>query len=82
MSRPRFEAPPFLTYRQAAAKVGRSVLTIKRWRRRGQLEMGWEVRDGQRVRVVREDILLACWRERMKSDPVHQKRLLRDLQAR
>lgn len=39
------------------------------------MPMLWEVRDGQRVRVVREDILLAWWRERLKSDPAHQYRL-------
>lgn len=66
-----------LTYRQAARRVHRSVLTIKRWRRRGQLDMGWDIRGGHRVRVVEETVLLECWRERMKSDPIHQKRLAR-----
>jgi transposase len=68
---------PMLTYREAAKRVGRSVLTIKRWRRKNHLTMGWDVRGGQRVRVVDERVLLACWRERMNSDPIHQKRLLR-----
>lgn len=65
----------WLTYREAAQRVHRSTLTVKRWRRRGQLHMSWEIRNGQRVRVVQEEHLLACWRERMKSDPVHQQRI-------
>lgn len=65
----------YLTYREAARRVRRSVITIKRWRRNGYLSMGWERREGQRVRVVTEDVLLACWRERMRADPIHQQRL-------
>ncbi|KAA0960868.1 hypothetical protein FQ142_08280 [Microbacterium sp. ANT_H45B] len=65
------------TYREAAIATRRSVMTIKRWRRNG-LSMGWEVREGQRVRVVREDVLKAWWRERMKHDPVWQNRLRRE----
>jgi hypothetical protein len=63
-----------LTYREAAARVHRSVRTLWRWRKHG-LEMGWDVRDGQRVRVVREDVLLAYWRARLMADPVHQLRM-------
>lgn len=37
--------------------------------------MEWQKRDGQMVRVVRLDILLAWWRERLNSDPAHQYRL-------
>lgn len=69
-----------LTYREAAARVRRSVLTIKRWRR-GGMPMGWEHRDGQHVRVVDEQILLAWWRERMQAWPPHQyrmRKLMRD----
>lgn len=71
----------FLTYRQAAKRVGRSVRTINRWRR-GGMPMGWETRDGEKVRVVREDILLAWWRDRLDNWPTHQYRMrakLRDL---
>lgn len=63
------------TYREAATRVRRSVLTIKRWRRNGSLQMGWGIRDGQRVRLVTETVLLKCWRERMEADPIHQARL-------
>ncbi|MEU4016193.1 hypothetical protein AB0E56_13120 [Microbacterium sp. NPDC028030] len=64
-----------LTYREAAVRVRRSVLTIKRWRRNGSLVMGWGIREGQRVRLVDEATLLKCWRERMNADPIHQARL-------
>ncbi|SDG22247.1 hypothetical protein SAMN04488590_0231 [Microbacterium sp. 77mftsu3.1] len=37
--------------------------------------MGWEIRDGQRCRVVEKSVLLKWWRERMKNDPAHQYRL-------
>jgi hypothetical protein len=67
---------PLLTYREAAVRVRRSVRTLWRWRKKG-LEMGWGVRDGQRVRLVREDVLLAYWRERMMADPVHLLRIRR-----
>lgn len=70
---------PTLTYREAAKRVGRKRRAIQYWRARG-MPMGWEVRDGQRVRVVEEHVLLAWWRERLKHDPVHQQRL-RKLQA-
>lgn len=63
-----------LTYREAADRVGRSRRTIRHWRHSG-MRMGWEVRDGQRVRVVELDVLLAWWRQRLKNDPVHQQRL-------
>ncbi|MBT2475876.1 hypothetical protein J7E68_15160 [Microbacterium sp. ISL-103] len=52
------------------------MLTIKRWRRNG-LPMGWGIRDGQRVRLVDDDVLRSWWRERMKQDPVWQNRLRR-----
>jgi hypothetical protein len=39
--------------------------------------MEWEKRGDQRVRVVRLDILLAWWRDRLNSDPAHQYRLRR-----
>ncbi|GAA3948026.1 hypothetical protein [Microbacterium soli] len=64
----------YLTYREAAKVTRRSVVTIKRWRRNG-MPMGWEMRDGQRHRVVDERILKTWWRERMTADPVWQARL-------
>lgn len=63
-----------LTYREAARRVDRSVRTLWRWRKQG-MPMGWDVRDGQRVRVVREDVLLAWWRARMVGWPIHQQRM-------
>lgn len=59
------------TYKEAAARVGRSVRSINRWRR-GGMPMTWEIRDGQRVRVVEEAILLKWFRERLESWPAHQ----------
>ncbi len=67
-----------LTYRQAAARVRRSVRTIKRWRRHG-LPM---VFDERGRRVVDEQDLLAWWRARMTADPVHQAKLRRRADAR
>lgn len=69
-----------LTYRQAATRTRRSIRTINRWRKRG-MPMAWDVRGGQRVRVVEERVLLAWWRDRMTADPVHQIRLRRALAA-
>lgn len=65
---------PTLTYREAAKRVRRSTITIKR---RNVLPMTWELRSGQRCRVVEERTLLAWWRDRLKADPVHQARLAR-----
>ncbi|MGF3055627.1 hypothetical protein [Microbacterium sp. YY-01] len=64
----------YLTYREAAKRVRRSVRSINRWRR-GGMPMEWAKRDGQRVRVVREDILLKWWRERLTAWPPHQYRM-------
>ena len=69
---------PELTYRQAARRVHRSIKTIKRWRRNG-MPMGWANVQGQRCRVVDETTLLAWWRGRLKSDPVHQARIRKSL---
>ncbi|MDQ1174187.1 hypothetical protein QE430_002494 [Microbacterium testaceum] len=65
---------PTLTYREAAARVHRSRRSIRRWHLNG-MRMGWEVREGQRVRVVELTVLLAWWRQRLRNDPVHQQRL-------
>jgi hypothetical protein len=61
----------YLTYRDAARRVRRSVRTIKRWRR-GGMAMRF---DEQGCRVVNEQTLLAWWRDRMTADPVHQARI-------
>lgn len=65
--------PRWLTYSQAAERVRSHPETVKRWRRMG---LSFALVDGRRV--VREDALLAFWRERMKADPVHQARIARD----
>jgi len=36
------------------------------------MPMSWGIRNGQRVRLVREDVLLAHFRARLMADPVHQ----------
>lgn len=68
-----------LTYREAARRVHRSMRAIRRWRFNG-MPMSWDIRDGQRCRVVEERALLAWWRQTLRNDPVHQQRL-RTLQA-
>lgn len=65
--------PRFLSYQQAAARTNSHVETIKRWRRMG---LSFALVDGRRV--VRDDALLAFWRERMKADPVHRAVIARD----
>lgn len=62
----------WLTYREAARRVGRSVRTIKRWRRAGmpmRLENGF--------RQVRLDILQTWYRRKLKAWPTHQYRMRR-----
>jgi transposase len=65
---------PTLTYREAAKRTGRAYNTIRHWRRQG-MPMGWETRNGQKVRTVDERVLLKWWRERLKNWPAHQYRL-------
>lgn len=65
-----------LTYREAARLVRRSTRTIKRWRLNG-MPMGWEDRNGQRMRVVDQDVLQAWFRERLDNWPTHQWRMRR-----
>lgn len=61
----------YLTYRQAAKRVHRSVRTINRWRRAG-MPMTF---DAHGYRVVEERVLLAWWRERMTAWPPQQYRI-------
>lgn len=63
----------WLTYRGAADRAGRSVRSIKQWRKDG-MPMGW---DDRGRRIVREDILLAELRRRLDANPAHQYRLRR-----
>lgn len=65
-----FNIPGWLDYRQAARRIGRSENTIKRYRRDG---MQMPLRDGRRM--VREDVLLAWYRDRLQAWPIHQQRL-------
>lgn len=62
------------TYRSAAARVNRSERTIRYWRQWG-MPMEWRLIDGQRARVVREDVLLKHLRLHLAQSPVHQYRL-------
>jgi hypothetical protein len=64
----------WLTLRDAAKRVRSTERTVKRWQAAG-LATEWRDLDGQRVRVVEEDTLLAYWRERMDASPVHQARI-------
>lgn len=66
--------PKQLTYREAAKRTGRAYNTIRHWRRQG-MPMGWEIRNGQKVRTVDEAVLLRWWRQRLKNWPAHQYRL-------
>jgi len=63
-----------LTYREAARLVHRSPRTIRYWRHQG-MEMSWDVRDGQNVRVVEKKVLQAWFRQRCLNWPTHQYRL-------
>lgn len=67
----------WLTYAEAAKRVGRSDRAVKRWRREG-MPMRWQVDEsGQRYRVVELDVLLAWWRDRLTNWPTHQNRMRR-----
>lgn len=62
------------TYRTAARKVHRCERTIRRWRSMG-MPMEWRMIEGQRTRVVREDVLQAWFRQTLVNSPVHQYRM-------
>lgn len=76
----RMGAVKWLTYKAAAKRVRRSERAIRLWGRQG-MPLGWKTIEGQRTRVVREDVLLETWRRKMKADPNHQARLRRLRQA-
>ena len=61
----------WLTYRDAARRVGRSVRAIKRWRAHG-MPMSFDARGR---RIVDEQTLLEWFRARLAADPVHQARM-------
>ena len=60
----------WLTYRQSARRVHRSIRTIRRWKRNG---MPTILRGG--VRYVDEETLLTWWRARLQADPAHRWRM-------
>ncbi len=62
------------THKTAARRVDRTERTIRYWRERG-MPMSWRVIDGQRTRVVREDIQLKHFRLHPAQSPVHQYRM-------
>ncbi|WZH38765.1 MAG: hypothetical protein PIR02_08840 [Microbacterium enclense] len=64
------------TYKSAAERVNRSERAIRLWGQAG-MPMDWQVIDGQRTRVVREDILLKTWQQKMRDNPAHQNKLAR-----
>ncbi|PRI10932.1 hypothetical protein [Leucobacter massiliensis] len=67
----------WLTYREAAAKVGRSRRALQRWRRRG---MPMRIDDRGR-KIVHEVVLYAWYRKNLQSWPAHQakmRRIMRD----
>ncbi|QRY42077.1 WhiB family transcriptional regulator [Microbacterium hominis] len=65
----------WLTYAEAARRIGRTDRNIRRWRQEG-MPMSWRVgTDNQRERVVDEEVLLKWFREKLNSSPVHQYRM-------
>lgn len=70
----------YVTYREAARIVHRSTRTVRYWRQHG-MPMEWEMREGQLVRVVDEDLLRAWWRDRLEAWPTQRWRLRAKLAA-
>lgn len=65
------DEPVWLTYADAAKRVKRDHITIRRWSRQG-MPMEWRTDEiGQRYRVANLDVLLAWWRQTMTDSPVH-----------
>lgn len=65
----RYGGVVWLDYRQAAKRTGRSTNTVKRWRRNG---MPTVMRDGRQM--VRQDVLLSWYRDRLLADPIMQQK--------
>lgn len=63
----------WLTYREAARRVHRSVRQIHVWRAEG-MPMVWGERDGQRVRLVHRKTLMTEFRRRLGRNPIHRQR--------
>lgn len=62
----------WMSYREAARRVGRDVRTIQRWR-----AAGMPMRERHGGREVREDVLLGWFRDRLQAWPTHQYRMRR-----
>lgn len=60
----------WLDYKEAAVRVRSSEATMRRWAAAG-MPMIWGERSGQRARLVDEEVLLAWWREKLTTAPVH-----------
>lgn len=69
-------AEKWLTFTAAATRVGRSRRVIRLWGQQG-MPLAWKTIDGQRTRVVREDVLMATFREKLKNNPSHQAKMRR-----
>ncbi len=67
----------YLSYREIAALFRCSPRTVRWWRTRGYLQMTWERRGGQLVRVATKQEAQRCFRERRKANPAHQYRMRR-----
>ncbi|MDQ1217996.1 hypothetical protein [Microbacterium arborescens] len=62
----------WLNYAQAAKRVGRSHRCIRMWQRQG-MPMQWRTSpNGQRERIVDQDVLLAWFRDKLRANPAHQ----------
>ncbi len=59
------EDRPWYTYRQAAARTGKHVQTMKKWRQRSPAGWSW---DNQGRRIVEHHALLAYWRSCIERD--------------
>lgn len=63
---------PWYTYREAARRVNRAVITIKRWRRHG-MPMSWDTRGR---RIVEHQVLLEWLRASIERDWKNRKKTL------
>ena len=63
----------WLTYQEAAAKVGRSKRALQRWHRKGMTM----TLDARGRKIVHESVLFAWYRKNLKAWPPHQWKLRR-----
>lgn len=68
------DSKTWLTYNEAAKRIGRSRTSIRSWRRQG-MPMRWRNTPDGPERIVDESVLLAWFREKLQADPVHQARM-------